>query len=294
MSTIQIPWAPRAILVNRTFRLPVQAPDEHVTLEAEGFRLITSRWCAIDSAVYHYLTASNIPGDYTLRASHNRQTAEVTIQVRTLEEFRTIHQYNGATWPRRWPVGQTYQTTKTRQTLQDLNIPETLNEQAATWWIEQTDETVWQQLPPSELPKAHYTNVHHGCPNCGTAIYRYGGFYPWSRNHLPCDFKSTCPNCNAVFPSNSLTSQDYTSGQFPDDGYGYFDKDEHIFIFAASYHRDQCRTFGSGIDTLTAYLRKNGPNEQVARRLGLMLLRYAQEECYVASAPQFRFGAQIG
>ena len=191
-------------------------------------------------------------------------------------------------------MGQTYQTTKTRQTLQDLNIPETLNEQAATWWIEQTDETVWQQLPPSELPKAHYTNVHHGCPNCGTAIYRYGGFYPWSRNHLPCDFKSTCPNCNAVFPSNSLTSQDYTSGQFPDDGYGYFDKDEHIFIFAASYHRDQCRTFGSGIDTLTAYLRKNGPNEQVARRLGLMLLRYAQEECYVASAPQFRFGAQIG
>ena len=32
-----------------------------------------------------------------------------------------------------------------------------------------------------------------GCPNCGTGIFKYSGFYPWVRNHHPCDFKSVCP-----------------------------------------------------------------------------------------------------
>jgi hypothetical protein len=87
---------------------------------------------------------------------------------------------------------------------------------------------------------------------------------------------------------------DFVSGDYPDDGYGYFDAEGHIFIFAASYHRDQTRAFDRGIQALTGHLRNSGHDPEVARRLGSMLLKYAAEECYVATAPQFRFGAQIG
>mgnify|MGYP002031764800 CR=1 FL=1 len=293
MSSLGIPWSPRIILPNRTFRLPVTGPDGAI-LEADGFEPVNSRWSDLDTARYHYLRSPSSPGDYHLVAGQGGEESSVVIQVRTLEECRRLSTHNGIEWPRRWRPGKDYESTKTRQTLQDEPVSNPTGDEVVSWWVSQPDEVIWRQLPPAELPKAHYTNVHHGCPQCGTAIYRYGGFYPWARNHLSCDFKSRCPACNAVFPSNDLMNGDFTSGDYPDDGFGYFDSDGHIFIFAASYHRDQTRAFDSGIQALTGRLRRTGHNPEIARRLGLMLLRYAAEECYVATAPQFRFGAQIG
>ena len=150
------------------------------------------------------------------------------------------------------------------------------------------------QLPGAELPKAHFANCHQGCPNCGTAIFRFSGFYPWVRNHHPCDFKSECPNCGSVYPSNDLADEDYISGEYPDDGYGCFDAEGHIYLFAATYHRDQCRSFNSGIAAMTHALRAGGFDEARARQLGLLLLRYAEEELYLASVPQFRYGPSKG
>ena len=143
---------------------------------------------------------------------------------------------------------------------------------------------------PAELPKAHFANCHQGCPNCGTAIFKYSGFYPWLRNHLPCDFKSKCPHCAFVYPSNDLTNEDYISGEHADDGYGYFDAEGHIYLFAATYHRDQCRAYHAGINALTDSLRAGDRDEERTRKLGLMLLRYATEELYLAAVPQFRYG----
>ncbi len=289
-----IPWRPRVILPGRSFRLPVQATDDNIALTAEHFETIATRWCERDTARYYYLRTPQKQGDYTLIATHNGNTAETTIQVRTLNDLRQPHTHNGAQWPRRWPLGQNYQPTKTRQTLQDDPRSERLNEENLAWWSSQLDHVLWSQLPPAELPKAHFANCHQGCPNCGTAIFKYSGFYPWERNHLPCDFKSKCPNCASVYPSNNLTKGDYTSGEHPDDGYGYFDAEGHIYLFAATYHRDQCRAFHAGINTLTDSLRAAYFDEERARKIGLMLLRYATEELYLAAVPQFRYGPSKG
>ena len=294
MSDVRIPWAPRVILAGRAFRLPVQAPDEQVDLEAEGFERIAARWASADSAVYHYLRAPQQPGDYTVRARRNGRISDASIQVRTLADLRRPHAFNGAQWPRRWPVGQPYESTKTRRTIQDFPRARTANESLTGWWTAQDDETLWRQLPPAELPRAHFVNVHHGCPKCGTAVFRFGGFYPWKRSHQPCDFRSECPSCGAVFPGNDLVAGDFTSGDCIDDGYGYTDPHGHLFLFAATYHRDQVRAFGVGIGALAERLRAGAFDEGIARQLGLMLLRYAVEECYLASAPQFRYGPSKG
>jgi hypothetical protein len=293
MSDLNIPWTPRVVLARRTFRLPVQAAGEDVKLEAGDFCVIASRWSARDSAMYCYLRAPEKGGDYKIVAQQGGRTAEATVQVRTLEDLRRPHEYNGAQWPRRWPLGTAWRSTKTRQTLQDM--PEgRVNEEAVRWWAGQSDETIWGQLPNAEIPKAHFVNVHQGCPRCGTAVFKHGGFYPWRRSHLPCDFRSTCPSCKAVFPSNDLAGGDFVSGECADDGYGYFDAEGRIYLFAATYHRDQTSVFGGGIQALATRLRAGGFDEGIARRLGLMLLRYAVEEVYVSAVPQFRYGPTLG
>jgi hypothetical protein len=290
MTAPAVPWSPRLILTGRTFRLPVQAAA--LAIQAPAFELLGQRWSSLDAAWYCYLRAPQTSGDHTLSVSQQGQVAEVVVQVRSLDQLRQPHAFNGAAWPRRWPLEQGWSSTKTRQTLQDFPRhppdPETLQ-----WWLAQDDEALWRQLPPAELPRAHFVNVHQGCPKCGTAVYRYGGFYPWKRHHLPCDFTSICPSCASVFPSNDLMRDDFTSGPYADDGYGYFDHEGHLFLFAATYHRDQTRACWAAMDQLTRQLRQRFEPE-TARKLGLLLLRQAVEEVYLAAAPQFRYGPTLG
>jgi hypothetical protein len=294
VSGLSIPWTPRILLAGRVFRLPVVSSSENASLQAESFESVAKRRVQADSATYHYLRAPSKSGDYTLSASENGSTASNTIQVRTLDELREPQAFNGAMWPRRWPLGKTFSTSKTRQTLQSSPGPDALNTDLVEWWTNQPDQVLWNQLPPAEIPKAHFTNCHQGCPNCGTELFKFSGFYPWNRNHLPCTFKSECPVCSSIYPSNDLADLDFTSGDHVDDGYGYFDADGNIFLFAATYHRDQCRSFEVGINALTNRLRLGEFDDAIARKLGILLLRYAAEEIYVAAAPQFRYGPSKG
>ena len=102
MTTLTIPWAPRLILTERVFRLPIQASQTHVTLEADGFEHIANRWSQRDNAHYFYLKTPKTPGDYTLSAQQNNQQTHITIQVRTLSQLRQPFEFNQAQWPRRW------------------------------------------------------------------------------------------------------------------------------------------------------------------------------------------------
>jgi hypothetical protein len=286
----RMPWAPRVLLTERLFRLPIQAKHEAVDLQVKPFVVVDQRWSEQDAAFFYYLRAPAQSGNYVLRAVQGGQSAEVVVQVRTLNELRRAEVFNGVDWPRRWPVGQTFCSTKKAQTLQDEPVKPVRDRAALDWWMSQDDGTVWRQLPAAEFPRAHYVNVNQGCPQCGTAIFAHHGFYPWVRQYQPLDLRSTCPSCAAVFPSNDLAAGDYSSGDFVDDGFGYFDADGKVFLFAASYHRDLVSRFNSPIELLTARLRQGPFEVLVARHLGLLLLRYAVETLYLAAVPQFRHG----
>lgn len=288
--SLAIPWSPRCLLIGRTFRLPVLNPLADASLELGAFHLLASRWSPRDSAHYHYLQAPDEPGDYDVVAQVGDQTARATIRVRALADFRRSHTYNDVIWPRRWPLGQDWQSTKTRQTFTDFPEIGAVNPALVQWWTDLELAALWDQVPPAELPRAHFVNLHQGCPNCGTAVFRLGGFYPWQRRHRPADYRSTCPSCSAVFPSNDIAANDFTSGPYLDDGFGYFDDAGNIFIFTATYCWEQQHAFVTGIQALTRRLRTGPFDTAIARRLGVMLLRYALEEVYVAAAPQFRYG----
>ena len=295
MTAFFIPWRPRIVLTNRVFRLPVAVERNVVlTLDAPGFTMIDSRWQSRSSARYYYLRSPDVAGSCTLTVRQTAQAVSTTIEVRTLNDLRAFHTYKGAIWPRRWPLTGEWESTKQCQTLQDWAPPDSLDEAALAWWADQTDVTLWRQFPYPEFPQAHFVNVTQGCPNCGTAIFRHGGFYPWKRTHLPLNFRSTCPSCASVYPSNDFLADDFTSGSHPDDGFGYFDPDGHPYLFTATYHRDQLMRFEAGMRTLTGALRTRPFDPHLARKLAILLVRYAVDALYVAAVPQFRYGPSLG
>ncbi|NKB67687.1 MAG: hypothetical protein GKR89_11540 [Candidatus Latescibacteria bacterium] len=284
-----LPWVPRVIMSGRRFRLPVQAKGDWPEVDFGPMKIIDRRYARRDGAYMYYLQAPSDSGDYILRATSQGRTDSVTVQVRTLDQLRRTSSYNGLSWPRRWPLERAWESTKRGQTLQDLPRRSRGNDQTLRWWLVQDDVTLWRQLPAAEWPRAHFVNVHQGCPSCGTAIFAHHGFYPWRRSLLPADGRSQCPSCEAIFPSNDLAAGDYSSGPFVDDGFGYFDEDGRLFLFAASYHRDLVGQYGGPIGQLTDLLR-HAFDPEAARRLGLLLLRYAVETVYLAAVPQFRHG----
>jgi len=284
MTALALPWYPPRLLSGRRFRLPVQGGPEPVAIETPAWQHLGQRYVPRDGAHYIYLEAPQQAGRHVITVRQGEQNASVHVQVCDLTQLR---QQRGA-WPRRWPQGCSFDTQKKRQTLGDEPLPSAAGE-VVSYWCSLSDAMLWQQLPPAEVPRAHFTNVHQGCPQCGTAIFTHGGFYPWRRTHAPIDYRSTCPKCSATFPSNDLANGDYTSGDTADDGYGYVNEDGHLFLFAATYARDQVRFFGAGIGQLTAALRQDYDPE-CARTLSLMLLRYAVEIIYLAAVPQFRYG----
>lgn len=291
-----IAWAPRSVLAGRTFRLAVADPAPSIHgVEAPDFTAVASRrveatWIpgepggpwARRSALFTYLRAPTRAGVY--------QIAGQTVTVLGMPDLLGSGGRLDSGLPRRWRVGAPWESTKTARTMDQEEPRHRPRHDSLDFWLTQPDAVLWKQLPPAEIPKAHFVNEHRGCPVCGTRVFRHGGFYPWRRSHLPCTFRSTCPSCSSSFPSNSLAEGDFTTGPAVDDGYGMFDDQGRLYLFAATYHRDQVRAYSAGIAALTDTLRRGPWDDEVARRLGLLLARYAVEELYVAAAPQFRYG----
>lgn len=300
----RLAWAPRSVLAGRTFRLAVADPSPDIAVEAPYFAVVATRrvartWVPGDTdrdpwiehaALFSYLRAPARAGEYSIRVRSSAGVQSRTVQVLGISDLLA----HGPVLPRRWRVGKPWESTKTARTLEREHLGWRPRQDSLQFWLAQPDEVLWRQLPPAELPKAHFVNEHHGCPSCGTRVFRHGGFYPWTRDHHPCTFLSACPACSAVFPSNRLADGDFTSGPAVDDGYGYFDGEGRLYLFAATYHRDQLRAFTNGISALADRLRTGPWDDEVARRLGLLLARYALEELYVAAAPQFRYGPSRG
>lgn len=290
-------WSPRQILVGRSFRLPVESKAGSLTIDPGPFR-VTQVAPPRGEVTRFFLVAPASPatGVITLRDASGE--ARVTVEVSTIAQLRAIHRVGSHVFPRRWPLGEPHRRAKTRQTLLDeapASPPEPAMFDYAKWVMGLTDAQAWALYPPSELPRTYTVNEVQGCPVHGPALYAYGGFYPWKMEFRPGDFLCRCPIGNETFPSNRILEGEHLASDRPDDGYGYIDEQGHRFFFAAAYHWQQVGQCGSQITILTRVLLHRETSEAqrplLARRIGLLLVRRALEEIYLASVPQFRFGA---
>ena len=106
-------------------------------------------------------------------------------------------------------------------------------------------QKLFHAIPESTIPRAVYVNnavyqTHpkpaKGCPECGEKIFSgRSSFYPWVLDRENQPFKVQCPECQRWFPSNDFAAGDMTSGDYPDDGWGYFDGEGRPYSFVAYY-----------------------------------------------------------
>ncbi len=156
------------------------------------------------------------------------------------------------------------------------------------------DETLYYQLGESTIPRAVFVQRQDpkGCPVCGRKIFEgRSAFYPWIIDPVGHPWKVGCPECGRWFPSNDFAAGDMTSGEFPDDGWGYFKPGEQypyafIAYYASWYYTshhvaDLC-------DLALAYARSG--DRRLAKAATLMMFRSAEQYLNLAVNLNMRKG----
>ena len=150
------------------------------------------------------------------------QRWELPLHVRTYREDIEAQVRKVATWsPEARKLGRSFYTPEVVKLAQAnyAKSPETRQRlESPSVFDELSDAELFAWLPSWNLPRQCYSDWP--CPTCGEKIYQKSGFYPW-RHGPRRTFKSTCPECGQQFPTNDFTRDDFTSGDYPDDGWGY-------------------------------------------------------------------------
>ena len=98
---------------------------------------------------------------------------------------------------------------------------------------------LWDRLVPSSQPRVCYINRKRdfrGCPICGKKVFQgRSAHYPWIVDPSDHPYKIQCPECETWFPSNDFAAGDMHSGDYPDDGWGYWDDEGNPYAFVAYY-----------------------------------------------------------
>lgn len=151
-------------------------------------------------------------------------------------------------------------------------------------------EALFYDIPESTIPRAVYVNnpVYQrvpepakGCPICGTKIFEgRSAFYPWVLDPEGHPFKVQCPECGRWFPSNDFGAGDMTSGEFPDDGWGYFDEKGRPYSFVGYYVLQHYRGYNRP-ELFSRYYLASG-DRRWARAAALVLFRIAEQHLNLA------------
>ncbi|MBD3292407.1 MAG: hypothetical protein GF393_05750, partial [Armatimonadia bacterium] len=113
---------------------------------------------------------------------------------------------------------------------------------SAEWYLQFSDEELWEFVPPPEQLRAINVHIGHDCPTCGDEITRQAGHYPWEMNRDN-PFKVTCPVCKQTFPENDfqpwntegLEGEPATGDVPTDHGLGWMGPDGRRYWFVPYY-----------------------------------------------------------
>lgn len=176
-------------------------------------------------------------------------------------------------------VGRSYYTSeRVRTARENLHQHPELADSLRTpsFFDAMSDDQIFSFLPSWNIPRQCYSTWP--CPFCGERIYETSAFYPW-RHTARGTYKATCPLCQRAFPSNDFTRDDFTSGEYPDDGWGYDptgSRDrKHIAGWVALHnHHTLWQSTGAELKRLGERYLLLG-DERAAHRAGLLLARLA-------------------
>ena len=141
---------------------------------------------------------------------------------------------------------------------------------------------LFESVPESTIPRAgvnsaYNTKAPKGCPVCGTKVFEgRSAFYPWTLDREKHPFKIYCPECQRRYPSNDFANDDFTSGEFPDDGFGYFDANGWPYNFIGYYMLQAIRGGERRTEAFSRFYLASG-DKRFARASTVLLFRIAEQ-----------------
>ncbi len=290
-----IAYQPDILGVKRLFmvalNVPADAPEIKVTYPDSVTMLDRTPLPAKSELRKYYFRSLKPAKQADIVFAHPDGEITISIEIWSFEDLRQFRELKGKQLPRRWPLGEALPELKQSQTITTDAMKAAAKGSAGAGerWLDIEDETIWNLQPDSTIPRWHWVNVGDGCPVHGKEIFRKRAFYPWLKDSaVPYSWKIECPVGNEKYPSNDFANDDFTSGEFPDDGIGgacQYQGNKYGFI--AELCQAYChRAMGVAPQCANAYLA-TGDIRYVHKAL-VAMCRTAAEHAYLATMTHHR------
>ncbi len=290
-----IAYQPDILGVKRLFmvalNVPADAPEIKVTYPDSVTMLDRTPLPAKSELRKYYFRSLKPAKQADIVFAHPDGEITISIEIWSFEDLRQFRELKGKQLPRRWPLGEALPELKQSQTITTDAMKAAAKGSAGAGerWLDIEDETIWNLQPDSTIPRWHWVNVGDGCPVHGKEIFRKRAFYPWLKDSaVPYSWKIECPVGNEKYPSNDFANDDFTSGEFPDDGIGgacQYKGNKYGFI--AELCQAYChRAMGVAPQCANSYLA-TGDIRYVHKAL-VAMCRTAAEHAYLATMTHHR------
>jgi hypothetical protein len=302
--TIKVTYSPERIELGRVFRVVLHVPRGQTPVNQSlpaGVEVVDRTDPGKAGETIFFLRASRVNRGAVCRFDGKSDGVEITLDCLDREGILERREQGEIRLPRRWPLWEDVDELKSGRSIWRKNDleraldwgskhPEDQVRKDAEAWASKSDETLWNSIAKPEIPRWHFGNLNVGCPIHGDSIFKYSGYYPWETDVEGMPYKVQCPVGGEWYPSNNIEEDDYTSGDYPDDGYGCVHGDTK-WAFVGVYQNARGYHFNRGIKTLSdAYVRTG--DERLLHKIRVMLLKMADEWAYLSGVVEerFRFG----
>jgi hypothetical protein len=301
-----IVYAPDRVELGRVFRIVLDVPGDQVPVSPAlpaSVDLVDRTDPERVGETIFYFRAKRVDRNAQFRFDGKTAGAEVIIDCLDRAGMLERREQGEIKLPRRWPVWEEPDELKSSRTIWRREDLERVlgwgqthadevrrTRESADSWVTKPDEALWNLLPKAEIPRWHFVNMHVGCPVHGDHVFKYSGYYPWKTDVEGMPYKVQCPVGDEWYPSNDIEADDFTSGNYPDDGFGCVSGDVK-WAFVGVYQNIKGYYFTGGMRTLSNAFIQTG-DEAMLHKIRVMLLRMADEWAYLSAKVEdrFRFG----
>jgi hypothetical protein len=298
---MDIVWAPQEIGEGRRFRIIVSA-DGPVRCECDDIVELIDR-TPDDETQKHFYFRVGSPlergGASEIGIRFLSGTDEETVRLHIVPEsdWATPVMRDELPLPRIWKPGITGGQDAPLKTAHTITPADEIgaNPDAASDppdGLDWTYEQLWGYEPPCDIPRWHFLNLDKGCPVHGLDIYKSDPYYPWKFDVRNRPYSVQCPVGGEWYPTNDYAAGDHTSGDYPDDGWGWQRSEDDgsvsCFGFISYWLLRRIRDVYSMVNILASHYKATG-DPDTGRRITIMLASLAREHRYLCRFPEHRF-----
>ena len=291
---MEIVWAPEEIGGGRRFRVIVSADSPAECVPDAAVEIVDRTAPAVGEQRFYFRAGDDAGGNATIRFQAGADEISVDVRIVPEADWAAPTTRGEIELPRIWRHGDDDIGLKSERTIatepgsaahegEPPPRPEELD------W---SDDELWGHEPPCDIPRWHFLNLDLGCPVHGLAIYESDAYYPWIVDVRNRPYQVQCPVGGEWYPTNDYAAGDHTSGEFPDDGWGWprpqEDGSTATFGFISYWLLRRIRDVYAIVGRLSAWYEATGDVAAV-RKIGILLASLAREHRYLCRFPEHRF-----